>query len=69
MPVNVSAVLKGTYSSDLQTTLDVVLKKCNNATDPSRLCAPQDEIDAFLAANSPFYFTPYFYNPLLNPQT
>ena len=42
---------------------------CNNDTDPSRPCAPQSEIDAYLWANSPLYLTPFFYNPLINPQS
>jgi len=67
MPLNIAPVLKGKYYSDLQTTLDIVLSACKNDTDPDRPCAPQEEIDSFMAANSPFYLTPFFYNPLINP--
>lgn len=42
MPVNISPILMGTYSSDTQTTLDIVVSTCNNATDPNHLCAPQE---------------------------
>ena len=69
MPLNVRAVLNGTYFSDLQSTLDIVIEKCNNATDASRPCATQAEIDTYMQANSPLYFTPYFYNPLINAQS
>lgn len=68
MPLDIAPVLKGKYYSDLQTTLDVIIKKCNNQTDLSRPCASQEEIDSFLMQNGPIYFTPFFINPLINPQ-
>ena len=48
MPMNISAVLNGTYSSDLQSTLDIVIKKCTNSSDTSRPCASQADIDTFM---------------------
>jgi hypothetical protein len=69
MPLNIKPVLNGTYASEIQATLDIVVKACNNETDPNRPCAPQKEIDEFIASNSPFYLTPFFYNPLINPQS
>ena len=67
--MNITPVLQGNYYSNLQTSLDVVLSACKNETDPSRPCAPQEEIDRFMAQNSPFYLTPFFYNPMLNPHS
>ena len=49
MPLNIAPVLQGKYYSDLQTTLDIVLSECKNETDLSRPCAPQEEINSFLA--------------------
>ena len=48
MPLNISPIIQGKYSSDLQTSLTVTLSKCKNVTDLSRPCAPQSDIDAFL---------------------
>jgi len=58
----------GKYYSDIQTTLDIKITKCKNETDPNRPCAPQSEIDDYLRTNGPIYFTPFFINPLINPQ-
>ena len=69
MPLNVAPILQGKYFSDLQTTFDIVLSACKNESDPNRPCATQEEIDTFINQNSPFYFTPFFYNPLINPQS
>ena len=41
MPMNISAVVQGKYSTNLQTALTIILQKCNNDTDPFRPCAPQ----------------------------
>ena len=41
MPMNISAVVQGKYSTNLQTALNIILQKCNNDTDPFRPCAPQ----------------------------
>ena len=68
IPLNIAPVLMGKYYSNLQTTLDIKISKCNNDTDPSRPCAPQAEIDDYLYNNGPIYFTPFFINPLINPQ-
>lgn len=43
---------------------------CNNATDPSRPCEPQANIDVLFTANSnSFYFTFYFINSVVNPDS
>ena len=68
MPLDIAPIIKGKYYSDVQSTLDVVVQTCKNETDPSRPCASPQQISAFMAQNSPFYFTPFFYNPLINPQ-
>lgn len=69
IPLNITPVLRGNYYSEIQTTLDITISKCKNSTDPSRPCAPQSEIDDYLTQNGPIYFTPFFINPLINPQT
>jgi len=69
MPLNITPILSGKYYSDLQTTLDIIISKCNNDTDPNRPCAPQEDIDSYLLENGPIYFTPFFLNPLINPQS
>jgi hypothetical protein len=42
MPLNITPILMGKYYSNIQTTLDIVIKKCNDSTDQSRPCAPQE---------------------------
>ena len=38
MPFDVTPVLKGKYYSDIQTTLDIIVRKCQNRTG-ERPCA------------------------------
>jgi hypothetical protein len=68
LPVNQTFNVSGKYISTTQRSIDITVSKCNNATDPSRPCATPDEIDAFLRSDSQLYWTPYFMNPLINPQ-
>ena len=68
LPLNKTYAVAGNYISEIQKSLDITVSKCNNATDPSRPCATPAEIEAFLRSDSQFYWTPYFMNPLINPQ-
>lgn len=68
LPVNKTYTVSGNYISEIQKSLDIIVSKCNNGTDPSRPCATPQEIDWFLGNDSQLYWTPYFMNPLINPQ-
>lgn len=47
--------------------LQVQFKKCNNATDPTRPCATQAEIQFYEDNYGPFLLGLFFVNPLFNP--
>lgn len=58
----------GKYSSEKYQQMAFLVYPCNNATDPSRPCAPQADIDQMFADNGDyFYFTFYFINTVINP--
>ena len=60
----------GKYSSQDYQYLGLEVYPCNNATDPSRPCASQAEVDSLFAANyNNFYFTFYFINTVVNPDS
>ena len=63
--MNKSFIIQGKYSSSVQKTLEISVNKCNNSTDPGRLCAPQNDIDDFVSAQ--VFYTIYYINPLINP--
>lgn len=69
LPLDIDIVVSGKYSSVIQRSMDITVSACKNETDPDRPCATPEEIDAFLKSNAQFYWTPYFLNPLLNPQS
>jgi hypothetical protein len=67
-PIGSKYEIFGKYSSEKYQQMAFQVYPCNNATDPSRPCASQEEIDQVFADNSDyFYFTFYFINTVINP--
>lgn len=69
-PIGASYDLFGKYSADHYQIVGLEVYPCNNATDPSRPCESQSAVDALFAANyNSFYFTFYFINSVVNPDS
>lgn len=68
IPLNVNLTVSGKYSSDIQRSIDITVSKCTNKTNDTRPCASEEDIEAFLSANNQLFITPFFTNPLINPQ-
>lgn len=67
-PLGASFDIYGKLTSENFQQISILVYPCNNATDPSRPCASQSEIDALFAANgNNLYFTYYFINTVINP--
>lgn len=69
LPRNMTYEIKGKYSSKEEKTFDIALATCTDEWDP-RPCANQSDIDELFASNNGnLYFSLYFLNPLINPQS
>lgn len=67
-PIGAQYDIVGKYTSDFYKQLVFTVAPCNNATDPSRPCASQQEIDQLFSDNGDwFYFTYYYINTIINP--
>ena len=70
LPLDHKFIIHGKYASKTSMTLDVAIKKCTNSSlSDTRPCATQTQIDDFFTANGNFYYTIYFLNPLINPES
>ena len=59
--------LQGKFSSETYNQFSVTLYPCSNSTDPSRPCAPIEEIEAYVASNGQWnYFNFYYVNSIIN---
>jgi hypothetical protein len=61
--------IQGKYASVISKTIEVRVEGCTNSTEFSVPCAPQSEIDQLFANETNFFYTIYFINPLINPDS
>ena len=68
--LNTVIELQGAYPSAIYKSLLVTIKECNNATDPSRPCATQAEVDAlFVSRGHTLFSTLFMINSVVNPDS
>jgi hypothetical protein len=69
MPMDLELDIQGKYASVISKTIEVRVEGCTNSTEFSVPCAPQSEIDQLFANETNFFYTIYFINPLINPDS
>ena len=67
IPINSTFSLKGKFTRNNLRSMELSIRRCDNTTNSTTICADDTAVDNFFTSDGTVYVNLVFANPLINP--